>query len=52
MEFRKTKKSDIKDVMKIIKQAQKYFKDQGIHQWHNNYPNEDIINIDIENDEI
>ena len=51
MEFRKTKKSDIKDVMKIIKQAQKYFKEQGIDQWQNNYPNEDIINIDIENDE-
>ena len=51
MEFRKTKKSDIKDVMKIIKQAQKYFKEQEIDQWQNNYPNEDIINIDIENDE-
>lgn len=51
MEFRKTVKSDVTDVMKIIKQAQEYFKVQGIDQWQNNYPNEEVIIKDIENDE-
>ncbi len=51
MKFRKTVESDVKDVMKIIKQAQEYFKLQGINQWQNNYPNKDVINKDIDNDE-
>lgn len=50
MEFRKTSVNDIKDVMKIIKEAQNYFKDAGIDQWQNNYPNEDTIMNDIKND--
>lgn len=49
MEFRKSIKADIYQIMKIIKQAQSYFKEQGINQWQNNYPNEDVINNDIEN---
>lgn len=51
MNFRKSVKSDITQIMKIIKQAQQYFKEQGINQWQNNYPNEDVIYNDIENEE-
>ncbi|NLY77092.1 MAG: GNAT family N-acetyltransferase [Tissierellia bacterium] len=48
MEFRRAVKSDIDRIMNIIKQAQDYFKEQGINQWQNNYPNPDTINKDIE----
>lgn len=51
MEFRKSTKADIVKIMDIIKQAQAYFKEQGIDQWQNNYPNEEVINNDIENDD-
>lgn len=49
MEFRKTVKDDINQVMNIIKQAQDYFKEQGIDQWQNNYPNKETIENDIDN---
>lgn len=49
MEFRKTLESDIGDIMNIIKQAQDYFKDHGIDQWQNNYPNFETIKNDINN---
>ncbi|GKX66236.1 GNAT family N-acetyltransferase [Inconstantimicrobium mannanitabidum] len=49
MEFRKTDIMDINQVMNIIKQAQTYFKNQGIDQWQNNYPNTETIRKDIEN---
>lgn len=49
MEFRKTNINDLPEVMKIIKEAQSYFKEQGIDQWQNNYPNEDVIKNDIKN---
>lgn len=50
MEFRKSKKSDLEQIMTIIKQAQAYFKSQGIDQWQNGYPNNETIKNDIEND--
>lgn len=50
MEFRKSTKADIDDIMKIIKQAQEYFKQNGIDQWQNNYPNKEVIEKDIENE--
>ena len=37
--------------MEIVKQAQEYFKSQGIDQWQNNYPNDEVINNDINNGE-
>ena len=49
MEFRKSTKSDVIKIMEIVKQAQEYFKSQGIDQWQNGYPNEEVINNDIEN---
>jgi GNAT superfamily N-acetyltransferase len=50
MEFRKTVKTDINDVMNIIRQAQTYFKELGINQWQDNYPNVETINNDIDNE--
>ncbi len=47
MEFRKATKSDVDRIMEIIGQAQAYFKEQGIDQWQNNYPNPQIILDDI-----
>ncbi|AYF54609.1 GNAT family N-acetyltransferase [Clostridium botulinum C] len=51
MEFRKAIKTDINNIMKIIKQAQDYFREQGIDQWQNNYPNVETISNDIDNKE-
>lgn len=47
MEFRKSNEKDIVSIMNIIKQAQDYFKEQGINQWQNNYPNIETISNDI-----
>jgi RimJ/RimL family protein N-acetyltransferase len=46
--FRKTVEQDIDSIMKIIKHAQEYFKNQHIDQWQNNYPNRQTIEDDIE----
>lgn len=51
MEFRKSVKTDADRIMEIIKQAQEHFKEQGIDQWQNNYPNKEVINNDIDNGE-
>lgn len=47
MEFRKSKIEDIPRMMEIVKQAQKYFKDKGIDQWQDGYPNEENLKNDI-----
>lgn len=39
MKFRKAAEKDINAIMNIINQAQNYFKEQGIDQWQNGYPN-------------
>ncbi|SHJ71024.1 GNAT family N-acetyltransferase [Tepidibacter formicigenes] len=49
MEFRKAVETDINDIMNIIKQAQVYFKEHGINQWQDNYPNVETISSDIAN---
>lgn len=49
MIFRKTTEKDISNVMKIIKEAQEYFKQEGIDQWQDGYPNSDTIYGDIKN---
>lgn len=51
MEFRKAVEADIDNIMKIIKQAQAYFKEQGINQWQDNYPSPCTISNDIANKE-
>ncbi len=48
MEFRRTKKEDIAGIMRIVRQAQEYMKQQGIDQWQNGYPNEASFEADIE----
>jgi RimJ/RimL family protein N-acetyltransferase len=48
MEFRKAAASDVEDIMKIIKQAQAYFKENCVNQWQNNYPNNETIKNDID----
>ena len=47
--LRYTKLEDIERVMEIIKQAQQYFKEKGINQWQNGYPNAKVIENDIKN---
>lgn len=49
MKFLKTKTEDIPLVMEIIKDAQKYLKNEGIDQWQNDYPNPQVIKEDIKN---
>lgn len=49
MQFRKAVEADIDGIMNIIRQAQAYFKEHGINQWQNNYPNAEIISNDIKN---
>ena len=49
MEFKLATTSDVDEIMNIIKVSQEYFKEQGIDQWQNNYPNERVIEEDIKN---
>ncbi|WP_252226746.1 MULTISPECIES: GNAT family N-acetyltransferase [unclassified Clostridium] len=50
MELKKSIEEDISNIMKVINEAQIYFKEQKINQWQNNYPNIDTIKEDIKND--
>ena len=45
--LRKTTVSDIADVMTIIDQGKTYLKASGVNQWQNGYPNQAVINQDI-----
>lgn len=49
MEFRKAVEIDAGSVMNIIRQAQVYFKEHGINQWQDNYPNIETVKKDISN---
>lgn len=51
MIFRKSAESDVSKIISIIKQAQANFKAQGIDQWQNGYPNEEVIMHDIQKEE-
>lgn len=51
MEFRKSRKTDLPRIMKIITAAQKYMKENNIDQWQDGYPNEESITSDIEKGE-
>lgn len=48
-QFRHTTAADIPAIMAIIAQAQTYFKQQGIDQWQDGYPNTSVIQNDIRN---
>ena len=45
--FRKSKMADVMAIMHIIDAAKNSLKDQGINQWQDGYPNEEIISADI-----
>lgn len=47
MFIRETKQEDIKQVMDIIKMAQKSLHSRNIDQWQDGYPNEEVIMEDI-----
>ena len=47
--LRKTTANDIPAVMEIIEQGKSYLRSNGIDQWQNGYPGEDIIREDIDN---
>ncbi|QJA08114.1 GNAT family N-acetyltransferase [Romboutsia sp. CE17] len=51
MNLRKSTEHDVNSIMNIIQQAQEYFKENGIDQWQNGYPNHDTIKNDINNEE-
>ncbi|MEG1459009.1 MAG: GNAT family N-acetyltransferase [Acetivibrio sp.] len=47
MKARKAEIEDLPDIMKIIDEAKEYLKLQGVDQWQDGTPNEDIISKDI-----
>ena len=49
MEFLMAVEKDTSGIISIIKQAQNYFKEHGINQWQDNYPNLATVKHDIEN---
>lgn len=51
MVFRKADMEDLDKIYAIIDQAREYFRQNGIDQWQDNYPNPDIVREDIENEE-
>ena len=50
MEFRKAVEADANSIINIIIQAQTYFKENGINQWQDNYPNFETVKNDIINE--
>ena len=47
MEIRNSTQENLHDIMKLIHQAQNYFKNANIDQWQDGYPNEETILEDI-----
>lgn len=47
MKIRKSNRNDVNQIMKLIRQAQTYFKNAGIDQWQDGYPCTDNILNDI-----
>ena len=45
--FRKAVQDDLPGMMALVKQAQAYIASQGIDQWQDGYPSEDILAEDI-----
>lgn len=48
MNFRRTEIKDIDRALEIIEDAKFYFKENGIDQWQNGYPNREAIISDME----
>ncbi|WP_119326423.1 GNAT family N-acetyltransferase [Companilactobacillus musae] len=51
MNIERAKESDLLGIMSLIHQAQKFFRENEIDQWQNNYPTEEVILTDIRNHE-
>ena len=51
MEFLKTSRKNLQQIIKIIGEAQEYLAIHNIDQWQNGYPNEEAILRDIINNE-
>lgn len=49
MKFRLANKSDVEEILNIIQEGQKFFKENGIDQWQNGYPNRETVLNDIDN---
>lgn len=48
MEIRKSKKSDVLQIVEIINQAKAYLKENDIPQWQNGYPDACDVLDDIQ----
>lgn len=51
MRIRLATVNDLAAIMEIVRQAQEYFRCQGIDQWQNNYPTEAVFLADMELEE-
>jgi ribosomal protein S18 acetylase RimI-like enzyme len=51
MEFLKSSRKKLEQIIKIIGEAQEYLAIQNIDQWQNGYPNKEAILKDIKNNE-
>jgi len=49
MNFRLSQLKDIQNILAIIEEAKIFLKEQGVNQWQNGYPNEEVIVEDIKN---
>ena len=47
MSIKKSSVNDVQAIMKLVHQAQLYFKNNGIDQWQDGYPDQEIIFEDI-----
>lgn len=48
VKFIKAKLDNIESIITVINHGQEFLKEQGVNQWQNNYPNEQIIKTDID----
>jgi len=48
MKIRHIQQADFESVMRIINQAKAYFRQAGINQWQNGYPNTDTLRSDCD----
>lgn len=51
VKFRLASIVDINQILAIIKDAQNFLEAFNIDQWQNNYPNKEVITVDINNEE-
>lgn len=52
MQLSKAQKKDLSAIMKIVADAQRYLASLGIDQWQNGYPEDFVIQNDIDNNEM